>query len=117
MGYEKLNKQKHTVKNEPVVTIGSQGIFYLNSFVMQKHFKDFKFVDFSYDKDKKQLAIEPVLKEGEDSFRLNFSSASKSTGVIAARSIAKKININFTKTKPYKAEWNSEKKFLEVKLS
>jgi len=116
MAYVKLEKQKHTAKSEPFVTIGSQGIFYLNSFLMRKYFKDVKFVNFLYDRDKKQLAIEPIVKEGENSFRLNYSSISKSTGVIAARSIAKEVKIDFTKTKQYKAEWNSEKKLLEVRL-
>ena len=116
MGYVKLHKQKHTVKNEPLITIGSQGIFYLNSFAMRKYFQDVKFVEFHHDEEKKQLALEPVDKEGEDSFRLNYSSSSKSTGVVAARSIAKDIKINFAKTKQYKAVWNSEKKLLEIKL-
>lgn len=116
MGYVKLQKQKHTAKDEPLITVGSQGIFYLNSFVMRKHFQNAKFVEFHYDSDKKQLALEPVRKEGKDSFRLNYSSASKSTGVVAARSIAKDLKINFTKAKQYKANWNSDKKFLEIKL-
>lgn len=116
MAYVKLHKQKRTSRNEPMVTVGSQGIFYLNSFIMRKHFHSIKFVEFDYDEERKQLALEPVTKEGEDSFRLNFSSASKSTGVIAARSITKKIKIDFTKTKQYKAVWNSEKKLLEIKL-
>lgn len=116
MGYVKLHKQKHTAKNEPLITIGSQGIFYLNSFAMRKYFQNVKFVEFHHDEDKKQLALKPVPNETEDSFRLNYSSVSKSTGVIAARSIAKEIKINFTKTKQYKAAWNSEKKLFEIKL-
>jgi hypothetical protein len=116
MAYEKMHKQKHTVRNEPLVTIGSQGIFYLNAFLMRRYLQNFKFVEFHYDKDRRQLALEPVTNETEDSFRLNYSSISKSTGVIAARSIAKDIKINFAKTKQYKAVWNSEKKFLEIKL-
>jgi len=116
MAYVKLHKQKHTAKSEPLITIGSQGIFYLNSFVMRKHFQNIQFVEFHYDKERKQLALQPVANETEDSFRLNYSSVSKSTGVIAARSITKEIKIDFTKTKQYKAAWNSEKKLLEIKL-
>ena len=116
MAYIKLHKQKHTARNEALVTIGSQGIFYLNSFIMRKHFQNIKFVDFHYDKDKNQLALQAVSNATEDSFRLNYSSVSKSTGVVAARSIAKELKIDLTKKKQYKAVWNSEKKLLEIKL-
>lgn len=116
MGYVKLQKQKHTAKNEPFITIGSQGIFYLNSFIMREHFQNIKFVIFHYDKEKKQLALQPVSSETEDSFRLNYSSVSKSTGVIAARSIAKAIKVDFSKTRQYKAGWDPAKKLLEIKL-
>lgn len=117
MGYVEIEKSKHTAREEPLVTIGAQGVVYLNSFLMRTHFKNAKFVVFEKDdEDKKKFAIKPVEGEKENSFRLNYSSASKSTGVIAARSVIKGLKIDFAKTKQYKTNWDSNNKLLEVKL-
>ncbi len=117
MAYEKFNKNKRSIKEQPVITIGSGGVIYLNTFIMRNYFQGITWALLLYDKDIRSLAIKPCKKEEMDSFRLTFSSQQyKSTGVIAARSVLKALNIDYSKKKPYIASWNAKEKILEVKL-
>ena len=100
-----------------MVTIGSGGVIYLNAFIMRNYYKGINWVVLLHDKIAHSLAIKPCLKEEEGAFRLNFSSLeSKSTGVIAARSVIKYLKIDYSKTKQFVSSWNAKERMLEIKL-
>jgi len=115
--YVIMGKNARPLTEKPVITFGSGGVIYLNTFAMRNYFEGAKWVVLLYDKDKDSLAIKAVDKEGESTFRLNFSSLkSKSTGVIAARSVIKSLKIDYSKTRHLTAAWNTKEKMLEVKI-
>jgi len=114
MAYQKLLKNKRTIVDKPLVTVGSGDVIYLNTFVMRNYFKGIEWVELLYDDDKKRLGINPLKNENQGTFRLGFSSQkNKSTGVIAARSVIKSLKIIHS---TYDAKWNDKEKILEVEL-
>jgi len=117
MAYEKLLKNKRTIKETPIVTFGVQEVLYLNCFIMRNYFKGVNWVELLYDKEKSSLAIKPCVKEEVGAFRLNFSSPkNRSTGVVSARSAIKSLKIDYSKTKQFPANWNPRERMLEIKL-
>lgn len=117
MAYQVLSKGKRTIIEEPRVSIGAGGIVYLNAYVMETHFKGVENVLLLYDQQKNSLAIKPLKKAQDSSFKLNFSSRErKSTGMFTARSPLKHLKLNETAKKNLSATWNGKKGFLEVKL-
>jgi 5S rRNA maturation endonuclease (ribonuclease M5) len=114
MGYEMLGSHSRKSAELPVITFGSGGIIYINSFAMNKHLKNVKRVIILYDKDMQKLAIKPVAKDIDGSYKLNFSSQErKSTGMISARSALKTVAI---KNKRFEGIWNNSEKMIEVSL-
>ena len=117
MVYEELTKNVRNVKEKPIATIGSGGVVYLNTFIMRTWFQGIKWVKLFFDNARDILAVKPLKKEEENSFRLTFSSVShKSTGVVAARSAIKRLKIDYSKTKQYEANWNKKEGMLEIQL-
>jgi len=116
MSYIEMMKGKHMKNVEFEVTFTPKGAIYINAFIVRNFFTDIKFVLFRYNKEKKFLAIKPMDKESENTFRLCYSSASKSTGIIQARTILKKLNINLKKSKTYPIEWVTKGQFFRIRL-
>lgn len=116
MGYVELQKNVRTASEKPVVTVGAQGIIYFNKFLMYEHFKGVEYVVFLFDSAKRRLAIKPVDAEKDNSFRLIFTTAGKSTGAIAARSVVKALGIDVSKKKQYTPTWSQKEKVLEIQL-
>jgi hypothetical protein len=117
MGYEVLKKHWTASHDKPVVSFGVRGIIYLNSAVMNLHFKNVKFVDLLYDDKKRSLAIKPVKEMSQNSYKLKATNPQEaSTSAIACRSILKKLKIELTEKKQYIPTWNTQGKFLEIKL-
>lgn len=83
---------------------------------MHNLFSDVKYAIFLHDKSKNKLAIKPVTSERDNSYRVIYTTKSKSTGAIAARSVIKGLKVDFSKTKQMKATWNERENQLEVSL-
>lgn len=116
MAYKIL--QKHWEEEpKPLVTFGKKGVVYLNVTVMKNCFNGVEWAEILYDDEKNNLAIKPLGKKTENAYHLKFTNEkSKSTAVIACRAVIKALGIDASQKKQYNAIWNSQKKYLEIKL-
>jgi hypothetical protein len=115
--YKKMKKHAGRGAQEAKVVVGSSGMIYLNSFAMHQFFEGVRHVSMLFDGEARKLAIQPAKETDEDIFRLNFSNNSKSTGVIAARSVARQLPIDYKTTKfEYAGTWNQKLGALEIDL-
>lgn len=118
MAYEKLMKNRRNIDKKPIATVGRGGVIYLNSAVTRPWLEGVKWVELFYDKNRHYLAVKKVKNETADSFRINYSSLeSRSTMVIAARSVIKSLKIDYSKTRKFLAHWGQKNELLEIDLN
>lgn len=114
MAFELFTKKGGKISS-PKITIASAGYIGFNSACMDKFFKNKKFVQLYYDKDKKSMGLKPTEKEIEGAFKISSSGPGK-PGSMAGKSFLKYYEIDFSKTKSFVSDWNEKEEMLVIKI-
>jgi len=117
MSFQILTKSKRNMGLAPMASIGVGGSLYLNVAAMRSFFDGVRHVLIFYDSERKVLGIRPIKKAEKDSYRVNYSSqASRTTGIVSARSPLKAIGLNKIARKNLLLTWNDRHKLAEFSV-
>ncbi len=114
MAFERFEK-KGGRHSDPRVSINAAGQITLNRATVDKYFKNKKFVDLYFDKEKRCVGIKPADKETDDAFKLT-SNKIQSNSSFSGRSFLKNYGIDYKNAKQYIPSWNDKEEMLIIKV-
>jgi hypothetical protein len=116
MAYELFNPKASRL-GSPALTIKTDGRITLNA-PAGDIFKraGAKFVQILWDAKAFRVALRPLSKSGQSSYKLTVNS-SKRGAAVSGLSFLRYVGWNFSKSMTFPAEWNEKEKVLEASLS
>lgn len=118
MAFEEFKAKKVQLKT-PFVSILRSGNIGVNSACYKKYFKDYTYIVFFYDRERRIIGIKPVEKELPNSYSIRRNRAGGGSGNVAASAFLKSfVGIDYNKqgSKGYEVSWNDDEGLLEVYL-
>jgi len=114
MTFKKFSRKSITRGKEPMIAILKTGNFWINGFCRQKFLKDYEYVMFFYDEEKKIIGIKPS-SEDEDAYRIREVPRGKGV-LVSGSAFLKYFKIDYKKTRRFKVSWDDENKLLKINL-
>lgn len=112
MGFELFTKKK-AKGGPPRVTITKYNNFVLNSTVMDKYFRQVKYVHLLWDADQQRVGIKPAPKQDQAAYQLNLS-AKGNVATVSGISFLRHIGWHLeSETTSFETEWNDREGLLE----
>jgi len=100
---------------KPQISITAAGHIGINAACIEKYFKNNSFAQLYGDRNNKIIGIKPIDKEIEGVYKLT-RSGDRSSGSIAGRSFLNYYQIDLSKSKKFKPEWDDKREMLIIKL-
>jgi hypothetical protein len=107
MSFEVFQHKRRVYKDTPLLGIGKAGNFSLNTAAVAKMFEGVEFIVMLYDKEANRMAVKPVRKASEHSYKITGKHNMTMWGGI---SFLKYYGIDYSKTRKYLLTWDEELK-------
>jgi len=114
MAFEKFEK-KGGRHSDPIVSVTSAGQITINRACMDKYFKNKKYVQLYFDKEKLIIGIKAIDKDTDNAFKLT-SNEIQSNSSISGTSFLKHYGVDFKVAKRYAPSWSDKEEMLIIKV-
>ena len=115
MAYEKFEKKRRRTDDQPMITVLKGGQLGINKICVDQFFKDFKFAEMYFDRERKKIGIRPTNEKTKDVHTVRRLKDGK-LGSISAIEVLKHYGVEHEKSTAYPVIWNEMERLVEILL-
>jgi hypothetical protein len=97
-----------------IISINQGGAMYINSNTLAKYFKDFKFVTFYYDRERRIIGLKPEKRAGQGAYPLR--KIKRGGAFLSCRGFLDCFDLSFGKTTRLELCWNEKDGLVELRV-
>ena len=115
MAYERFEQRRRRTDDQPMITVLKGGQLGINKMCVELFFKDFKFAEMYFDKERKKIGIRPTNEKTKYANAVRRLKEGK-LGSISAIEFLKHYGVKHEKSTAYPVIWNETERLLEISL-